>query len=126
MKLHKKIIITLGIIFGMSLLFTPKQALAIDVYDDVCSGSNADTALCVNKDKDELAPMIKIIVNNLLYILGAVSVLVIIFSGISYTLSAGDANQVSKAKNTLMYAIVGLIVAILSYGIVNFVIDTIT
>jgi len=63
-----------------------------------------------------------IITNTLLFILGAISVLMLIYGGIRYTISAGDEKNVTAAKNTILYAIVGLIVAILAYAIVNFVV----
>jgi hypothetical protein len=47
----------------------------------------------------------------------------IIYGGIQYVISVGDSGKVAKAKNTIIYAVVGLIVAILSYAIVNFVIS---
>lgn len=62
-----------------------------------------------------------IITNTLLFVIGAISVLMLIYGGIRYTLSAGDAAAVTAAKNTILYAIVGIIVAIMAYAIVNFV-----
>lgn len=125
MKLYKKIILTIGIILGLGLLFTPSQVLAFDVWDDACTGS-PDTALCEGRSDDKLPEMIRTIVNVLLYVLGAVSIVVIIMAGVFYTLSAGDQNQVTKAKNTLLYAVIGLVVALLAYAIVNFIYTAVT
>lgn len=61
------------------------------------------------------------VVNTLLFLVGAISVIMLIIGGIRYIVSAGDQNQVTGAKNTIMYAIVGIIVAVVAYGIVNFV-----
>ena len=61
------------------------------------------------------------IVNALLFLIGAISVVMLIIGGIRYTLSAGDSGNVTAAKNTILYAIVGLIVAFLAFAIVNFV-----
>ena len=47
---------------------------------------------------------------------------VIIYGGFMYTTSAGDSNKVTKAKNAIMYGIIGLVVAMLAFAIVNFVI----
>ena len=47
----------------------------------------------------------------------------IIFSGIRYVTSAGDAAKTKAAQNSLIYAVVGLIVAIFAWAIVNMVID---
>lgn len=66
---------------------------------------------------------IRIIVDVMLFILGAIAVVMIVVGGIRYTTSNGDANSTKGAKDTIMYAVVGLIVAILAYAIVNFVLD---
>lgn len=64
------------------------------------------------------------ITNVLLYIVGAISVIMIIIGGIRYIVSGGDSNNVTAAKNTIMYAIVGIVIAVLGYAIVNFVIGS--
>lgn len=66
------------------------------------------------------------IINVLLFLIGAISVIMLIFGGIRYTLSGGDSGAVTSAKNTIMYAIIGLIVAFLAYAIVNWVLGAIT
>lgn len=66
------------------------------------------------------------IVNILLFIIGAISVIMLIIGGIRYTVSGGDSSAVTSAKNTIMYAIVGIIVAVLAFAIVNFVIGGLT
>ncbi len=63
------------------------------------------------------------VVNVLLFLVGAISVIMLIIGGIRYIVSAGDQNAVTGAKNTIMYAIVGIIVAVVAYGIVNFVLS---
>lgn len=67
--------------------------------------------------------IVQTIVNVLLFIIGVVSVIMIVIGGIRYTTSNGDSNKVAAAKNTILYAVVGLVVAILAYAIVDFVID---
>jgi hypothetical protein len=62
------------------------------------------------------------IANVALFLIAAISVLMIIYGGIRYTISGGDAKNVTAAKNTIIYAVVGLVVAILAYAIVDFVI----
>jgi len=61
------------------------------------------------------------IVNILLFIIGAICVIMLIWGGIRYTTSAGNAASVTAAKNTIMYAIIGLIIAFLAFAIVNWV-----
>lgn len=58
-------------------------------------------------------------------IIGALAVIFIIVGGIQYVLSGGNPEQTTKAKNTILYAIVGLIVSILATVIVNFVLSRI-
>ena len=57
----------------------------------------------------------------MLFIVGILAVVMIIYAGIRYTTAHGDKGQVESAKNTLMYSIVGLVVAIIAYALVNWV-----
>jgi hypothetical protein len=66
------------------------------------------------------------IVNVALFLIGAISVIMIIYGGIRYTISGGEAKNVTAAKDTILYAVVGLVVAILAYAVVNFVIAKLT
>ena len=62
------------------------------------------------------------IVNTALFLLGSIAVLMLIYGGIRYTISGGNEKSVTAAKNTILYAVVGIIIAVLAYAIVNFVI----
>ena len=62
------------------------------------------------------------IINYILYAVGVAAIVMMIVAGIQMTTSAGDPGAVKKAKMTLTYAIIGLVVAILAYAIVNFVV----
>ena len=64
------------------------------------------------------------ITNVLLFLIGAVSVIMLIFGGIRYTISGGDSTAVTSAKNTILYAIIGIVVALLAYAVVNFVLGS--
>ena len=57
----------------------------------------------------------------LLFIVGAIAVIMLIIGGIRYVVSGGDQNQVTAAKNTILYAIIGIVVAVLAYAAVRFV-----
>lgn len=65
------------------------------------------------------------ITNTVLFAVGIISVIMLIYGGLRYIISGGDSKKVTDAKNTIMYAIIGLIIAILSYAIVNFVISAV-
>ena len=61
------------------------------------------------------------VMNVILFIVGSIAVLMLIYGGVRYTISGGDEKAVTSAKNTILYAIVGIVVALLAYAIVNFV-----
>lgn len=65
------------------------------------------------------------IINLMLFIVGVLAIFMMIYGGIRYVLSGGDNGKVKDAKNTILYAIVGLIVAILGYAIVNWVVSVV-
>jgi hypothetical protein len=65
------------------------------------------------------------ITDTLLTVAGAVAVIIIIIGGISYITSAGDSSRIKVAKDTILYAVIGLVVVIIAYAIVNFVITNI-
>jgi hypothetical protein len=65
------------------------------------------------------------ITNTVLYAVGIISVVMLIFGGLRYVISGGDSKKVTDAKNTIMYALIGLIISILAYAIVNFVINAV-
>lgn len=60
----------------------------------------------------------------ILYIVGIIAVIMLIIGGIRYITSGGDAKKVTEAKNTILYAIIGLVICFFAYAIVNFVIDS--
>lgn len=64
--------------------------------------------------------------NIALGIIGALSVIMLVWGGLRYILSGGDSKKVTDAKNTILYAIIGLIIAVLAYAIVNFVLNTLS
>lgn len=64
------------------------------------------------------------VTNVMLFIVGAISVIMIIIGGLRYVLSGGDSANVSAAKNTILYAIVGIIVSLLAYAAVSFITGT--
>ena len=69
--------------------------------------------------------VVSTITNIMLFIIGALSVVMIIWGGIRYTISGGSSSAVSAAKNTIMYALIGLVIAFLAFAIVNFVLGAI-
>ena len=63
------------------------------------------------------------VISTMLFIVGAISVIMLIIGGIRYLVSAGDQNAVTGAKITILYAIVGIVISFLAYGAVQFVVN---
>ena len=122
----KKSIISIAImacaVFGTSVLST--ASLSGSVSAQVSKGiDTATTSEMKGKSIDGDKGLIKTVVNVLLWAVGILSVIMIIFSGFRYITSAGDASKTKSARSTLIYSVVGLIVAIMAWAIVNMVIN---
>lgn len=70
---------------------------------------------------ENLNDIFKTVANVLLFVVGAVAVIMLIIGGLRYVTSNGDQNAVTGAKNTIMYALIGVVVAFLAFAAVNFV-----
>ncbi len=109
-----------------SLLLVPALALGVSaiVPEAVSAVSLSDGISATEGDgvptnlEDDV---ITTVVNVLLWIIGIISVVMLIIGGIRYAGSGGDSGAVSSAKNTILYAIIGLAIAIFAYAIVNWV-----
>lgn len=110
------------------LAFAVTPAYAAEVDCSVSGGIGAAAACAKGDDQPEdlFGPggIFQAITNVLLFIIGAVSVIMLIMGGIRYTISQGDSAAITSAKNTILYAIVGIVVALLAYAAVNFVITS--
>ena len=115
-------------IFGVLVLgaapLANVQAVGIqDVKDNTQKGQcevRNQAAGCKNSD---LTSLFRIVVNILLFLVGSLAVIMLVIGGLRYVTSNGDQNAVASAKNTILYAIIGIVVAFLAYAAVYFVID---
>lgn len=122
MKKVKLLVATLAVVlFGAAVMAPAAVSAAVNPLDSVCA-SNPDSEVCQNRT-DGASTLIGNLVNALLFVVGTLSVVMIIIAGIQYTASSGDSARVTHAKNTLTYSIVGLVVSFLAYAIVNWVLD---
>jgi hypothetical protein len=83
--------------------------------DNGC-GSGAEASGTVDK-------IIKLVINIFSLVVGVVAVIMIIVGGLKYITSSGDSGNVTGAKNTILYAIIGLVVVALAQVIVRFVLN---
>lgn len=127
LKITKIISIIIVALFSLSLL-TNVPAFAAN--SDICNNSHVSdevkaAAGCPGKSTAKLSDVIASILNGVIGFLGIVAVIFIIVGGINYTTSLGDPGKIQKAKNTILYACIGLIICALAFAIVNFAINII-
>ena len=96
------------------------EGLDIDINNatpNVIGGTDADGS--------QLGTSVGSILNIIIGSLGVIAVIVIIIGGVLYMTSSGDSGKVKKAKDTILYGVIGLIICVLAAAIVNFVIDNV-
>jgi heme/copper-type cytochrome/quinol oxidase subunit 2 len=138
--MFNKIINKLALSFSLLVLMlfpvlTPAAASAAEIKRSLCTGSdlkitsNPDAGSCQNVNdpstgaEKQANDLIKSIVNILSSIVGVLAVIMLIFEGFRYVTSGGNTETVGKAKNTILYAIVGLLIVAFAQLIVHFVLS---
>jgi len=121
MKLFKTVtlvVIATLLVFGLAFL-VPDSAFAASVADGVnaAKGDGQPTQLFGD------VGIVTTITNILLFIVGALSVIMLIIGGLRYVISGGNSTAVTAAKNTILYAIVGLVISLLAFAAINFVLN---
>ena len=121
------IIVKLSIVSMLSIFFLSAPALAVDVTGTACKDIS-DSAVCADaasaKTKNPIfgseGALTKVI-STLSVVLAIIAVIVLIVAGIRYALSGGDPSKTAQVRNTIIYAVVGLIVAVIAQALVNLV-----
>ncbi len=93
-----------------------------EIITKFATGSTVDP---VNGGGTDLVADVTGIINAVIAVLGIACVVVLIIGGVNYMTSSGDTGKVKKAKDTILYAIIGLVICVLAFAIVNFVISNI-
>lgn len=121
-KLSRGLLLVPLMLFGFSLVAVPSAPVYAQGVEDGIQGG-ADSAQSDDQPAELFGDggIFQTVTNILLFIIGAIAVIMLIIGGIRYVVSGGDQTAVTSAKNTILYAIVGIIVAILAYAAVNFV-----
>lgn len=111
------------VVTSLTLIVFPVAAQITQVSGNDCSGLGIN---CTgNEDTSSLIQTIGTIVEALLALVGIVAAIYLVLGGVRYILSEGDENKAEKAKNTILYAIIGIIVIGLSALIVNYIIQNV-
>ena len=126
----------LTLVPGLALLTSTGSAYAAStIQDSLCSGSNLSApgsaqGSCASNNAGDAGNSVNKIVNTVItvfsWVVGVVSVIMIIVGGFKYVTSGGESSGVTSAKNTILYAIVGLIIVAISQVIVKFVLTNVT
>lgn len=121
MKKLTSLLVTMMALFG---LLAPVPALA-QTTDDVRKGVDITCTggSCAGNPEADVENTVAKVINVLSIIVGVVSVIMIIIGGLKYVTSSGDSGNVTSAKNTILYAIIGLVVVALAQAIVRFVLN---
>ena len=102
--------------FGVTTLMADSASAQLNLESGINSAKGTGAPDNVTEDDG----LIKKVVNLLLWAIGIVSVIMIIIGGIRYATSNGDSASISAAKNTILYSVIGLVIAIFSYAIVQY------
>ena len=132
-----------GALSGSVFAKTPKSATGSASADSSSgSGSGGTSGICPpgskNKDAtniaacnidpahkgDDLISDTSKIINVVLGVLGVVAVAVVIYGGFLFLTAQGDPGKIKKGKDSITWGIIGLIIALLSWSIINFVLSS--
>ena len=107
-------------------LFASAYVATSDAYANFSVGGGANAARGADQPSDLFGQSgtFSKITSIMLFVIGAIAVIMIVIGGLRYVLSGGDSSQITAAKNTILYAIIGIVVAILAYAIIQFVIGS--
>lgn len=117
----------LAAVMCLAMAFTAVSPVSLPVYadakDEVKKGADMTNSGGGGGSNQNLPDIITTIINVMLFIAGALAVIMIIYGGIRYITAHGDEKQVKVAKDTIVYSVAGLIIAILAYALVTFIFD---
>ena len=137
----KKIQTALTRFFSLALLRLVPVMAPVAVYaqtsiqDSVCSGANdlqittdgtGSGCAEVGGDTNGINSIISMVINVFSVIVGIIAVIMIIWGGLRYITSGGDSGKITNAKNTILYALIGLVIVALAQFIVKFVLGKVT
>lgn len=131
----KLLAVSLLVATGGMFLTPSALSAAVLPFDGACSSSAAANESPICKDKNNNSPDLNPFSGSggvlmratklLIFVVGAASILIIIFGGIKYITSDGDSNSINSAKSTILYAFIGLIIALAAQGIIVFIFNII-
>ena len=123
--MKKKFLILVSLFCSVCCLEATRLAFAEDTWkENICGDGNVSQEYKeeIGCDNDRTAPGVAVgIINAVTGVVGIIAVLMIVIGGINYATSAGEPSKAKKAKDTILYSAIGLVVALLAFTLVNFV-----
>lgn len=130
-KLALSVIATVLMVLGLGSIATMSPAYA----QVICANGQPanDYANCPewgsdmgsNLSKNDLMKTLNVVINVVVGVVAFIAVVMIIIGGIGFVTSQGDAAKTTKARNTILYGVVGLVISLLAFAIVNFVLNNV-
>lgn len=122
----RKLILTIVSFIFVFMLVVGSVSAAEQPFQYVCDGPAGGSTVCQEKNKTNNplfgeTGILTRAIGVLALITGIASVIMVIVGGFKYVTSTGDPAKVNSAKDTILYAIIGAVVALLSQAIVSFV-----
>ena len=106
-----------------SFAYAAQPAIAANDWNqDACAGADEAQKAALGCDVGSTAPsVVEALINGVIVVVGIVAVIVIIVGGQRFIVSQGDSGKITAARGMIIYGVVGLIVALMAFGVVNFV-----
>jgi Type IV secretion system pilin len=122
--------LVMSLSLALPLLLSSGSALAL-TPSTACPGTTTSQGQVLegvgetgnNCDSSGVSSLLSTVISILSYVVGALAIVMIILAGSKYITSGGDANKVGNAKNTLIYALIGLAVAVCAQALVHYVLS---
>jgi hypothetical protein len=129
MKMRLFKLVSIGIVlvsFGLAgsvATIAQTQLVRADTTSEIQGGVNDSGGTGAKNQGNSLPDTIRTVVNILLFLIGVFAVIMIVIAGFRLVAANGDANTVTQARNTILYSVIGIVVAFLAFALVNFVVD---
>lgn len=115
-----KAVFILVAVIGLSFLDSPVGA-QVELYSQGACNNAGGGDICAKSNDDSIAPLVQVVINALLYIAGAVSLIFMLVGGLKFITSAGDPGKAASGRNTVLYALAGILVSSLAFVIVQYI-----
>jgi len=115
-------ILMVGIV-AASFIYATQPVVAVNDWNsEACKEADDDQKAALGCDMDSTAPsVVEGLINGIITVVGIVAVIVIVVGGQRYIVSQGDPSKITAARGMIIYGVIGLIVTLLAFAVVNFI-----